>query len=53
MANTGGSTIINNTYLTGDQSGRGGNAPASVPIGISGSDTGTSPFSDLSLRTIG
>ena len=53
MANTGGSTIINNTYLTGDQSSGGGNAPAAVPIGISGSDTGTSPFSDLSLRTIG
>jgi len=54
MANVGGgATIINNTYVTGGQNGGGGNSPGSVPIGISSRDTGTSPFSDLSLRTIG
>jgi muramidase (phage lysozyme) len=48
----GKATIINNTYVNGGQNG-GGNSPASVPIGISSRDTGTSPFSDINLRTIG
>jgi murein DD-endopeptidase MepM/ murein hydrolase activator NlpD len=46
------SPIIQNFYGSdGKQSG--GNQPASVPFGISGRDTGTSAFSELSLRTIG
>ena len=54
MANVGGgATIINNTYVTGAQPTSGGNSPGNVPIGIGSRDTGTSPFSDLSLRTIG
>ena len=52
-ASNTGTTVINNTYVTGGQNGQSGNSPGSVPMGISGRDTGTSAFSDLSLRTIG
>lgn len=52
-ASNTGTTVINNTYVTGGQNGQTGNSPGSVPMGISGRDTGTSAFSDLSLRTIG
>lgn len=53
MANTGGTTVINNTYVTGSQSSGGGNSPGNVPMGISSRETGTSAFSEMRLRTIG
>ena len=52
MASMPGTTVINNTYVTGDAKSSGGNAPAAVPIGIGSRDTGTSAFSDLSIRTL-
>ena len=52
MASMPGTTVINNTYVTGDGKSSGGNAPAAVPIGIGSRDTGTSAFSDLSIRTL-
>ena len=53
MATTSGTTIINNnTYVTGS-SGPNGNQPGDVPFGIGSRDTGTSPFAQIGIMSIG